>query len=251
MKRSQSYFVQDLNINDNDNNNNIDSAKKTISDPSNTKRLQQEFFTQYSTIELAKNLLGKLLCRQFDNGVQIKGMIVETEAYIGPEDHASYTFGGRRTVANEPMYMAAGTCFIRLIYGMYYCFNLSSQDYGGAVLIRAVEPMVDSIDKMIELRLLHPKASGNSQQFKSKPYLLANGPSKLCIAFNIDQFMNRKNIITDHSIWLEHNDDDNDQLEIKSKNIVESTRIGISSKNPWSNRLLRFYLRQNRSVSKF
>ncbi|KAH9522336.1 hypothetical protein DERF_005917 [Dermatophagoides farinae] len=208
-------------------------AKKTKSDPSNTKRLQQEFFTQYSTIELAKNLLGKLLCRQFDNGVQIKGMIVETEAYIGPEDHASYTFGGRRTVANEPMYMTA------------------RQDYGGAVLIRAVEPMVDSIDKMIELRLRHPKASSNSQQFKSKPYLLANGPSKLCIAFNIDQFMNRKNIITDHSIWLEHNDDDNDPLEIKPENIVESTRIGISSKNPWSNRLLRFYLRQNRSVSKF
>ncbi|OTF83643.1 DNA-3-methyladenine glycosylase-like protein [Euroglyphus maynei] len=45
-------------------------------------------------------------------------MIVETEAYIGPEDHASYTFGGRRTDANEPMYMAAGTCFIRPIYGM-------------------------------------------------------------------------------------------------------------------------------------
>lgn len=236
MKRSYDQFVQNEQSNKDED--------KTESD----QRLQQEFFTQFTTIELARNLLGKFLCRQIDDNVQLKGMIVETEAYVGPEDHASYTFGGRRTNANEPMYMPAGTCFIRLIYGMYYCFNLSSQDNGGAVLIRAVEPTEESIDKMIELRQKHPQASGNLKQFKSKPYLLANGPSKLCIAFNIDQSMNRKNIITDQSIWLEHNDD---RFIIKQEDIVESKRIGISPKNLWSNRLLRFYLRQNRSVSKF
>lgn len=209
----------------------------------NVNRLGMDFFTRYSSIDLAKNLLGKILCRKIDETI-LKGIIVETEAYLGPEDHASYTFGGRRTESNEPMYMKAGTCFIRFTYGMYYCFNLSSQDFGGAVLIRAAQPF-DGIQKMIELRQKHPKAP--KLNFAKQPNKIANGPSKLCIAFGIDKSINKFDITNDTSIWLETNN----ELVIDKNDIVESTRIGISASNQWSNKPLRYYLKDNKSVSKF
>lgn len=53
-----------------------------------------------------------------------------------------YETFSRRSVANEPMYMPAGTCYVYLTYGMYHCFNISSKEPGGAVLIRAIEPLM-------------------------------------------------------------------------------------------------------------
>ena len=209
---------------------------------SNKTKLTKQFFTQHSTQNLAINLLGKCLCTTV-NGTILRGIIVETEAYLGAEDHASYSFGGRRTDANEPMYMAAGTCFIRFTYGMYYCFNISSNDDGGAVLIRAAEP-VQGIESMCKLRREHPKAPARDK-FDKKSFLLANGPSKLCIAFGIDKKLNKANLLDDSRIWIE----DCNQPIIE-ENVVKSSRIGISASNPWSDKLLRFYLKNFNSVSK-
>lgn len=201
------------------------------------ERLDKDFFERFSTIELSKQLLGKLLCRRVDNTV-LKGIIVETEAYLGVDDHASYTFGGRRTDTNEPMYMKAGTCFVKFTYGMYHCFNLSSRDEGAAVLIRAVQP-VEGIDKMIDLRMDQHKSLK-----KFKPNQVCNGPSKLCIAFHINKSLNKSDILSDRNIWLEHNE------ECFERNIVVSTRIGINSKNLGANKPLRYYLKDNKFVSK-
>lgn len=205
------------------------------------KRLADDFFQSHSTIELARKLLGTVLCRRI-GGALLRGMIVETEAYLGADDHASYSFGGRRTEANEPMYMPAGTCFVRFTYGLYHCFNLSSRDEGGAVLIRAAEP-IEGMELMSELRREHPKASARDS-FGTKPHQLANGPSKLCIALDIDRSLNRLDITTDAGIWIEPGPD------VSGHQIVESTRIGISPKNPWASKLLRFYLKGFKSVSK-
>lgn len=205
-------------------------------------RLTEYFFTQHSTVDLARNLLGKYLCRHV-NDHTLKGIIVETEAYLGAEDHASYSFGGRRTEANEPMYMSAGTCFTRFTYGMYYCLNISSNDHGGAVLIRAIEP-VEGIEGMCKLRREHPKAP-NKERFAEKPFHLANGPSKLCIAFGIDRALNKADLIADSRIWLEDNNDC-----FNGEDIVASSRIGISASNPWADKPLRYYLKNFKSVSK-
>jgi DNA-3-methyladenine glycosylase len=64
-------------------------------------------FFQQPTLELAKNLLGCLLVKETKEGIA-SGYIVETEAYIGPGDRASHSFGNRRTKRTEIMFGEAG-----------------------------------------------------------------------------------------------------------------------------------------------
>lgn len=90
------------------------------------ERLGENFFNVLCA-DLAKNLLGKVLVRRLDDGSLLKGKIVETECYPGAEDKASFSYNGRRTPRNEPMYMRAGTAFVYKTYGMYHCFNISSK----------------------------------------------------------------------------------------------------------------------------
>ena len=107
--------------------------------PSLTK-LDRSFYDR-PTKDLAKQLLGKLLYRVLDNGEVLCGRIVETEGYLGEVDKACHAFGGKRTARSEPMYMAPGTAYVYIIYGMYHCLNISSQEPGACVLIRALEPL--------------------------------------------------------------------------------------------------------------
>lgn len=103
-------------------------------------KLDRSFYDR-PTENLAKELLGKLLYRVLDNGEVLCGRIVETEGYLGEIDKACHAFGGKRTARSEPMYMAPGTAYVYIIYGMYNCLNISSQEPGACVLIRALEPV--------------------------------------------------------------------------------------------------------------
>ena len=85
-------------------------------------RLPLEFF-QRDAVTLAKDLLGKLLIREID-GEKLVGKIVETEAYMGPEDKAAHSYRNRRTERTEAMFGRAGRAYIYFIYGMYYCLNV-------------------------------------------------------------------------------------------------------------------------------
>lgn len=49
------------------------------------------------------------------------------------------------------MYLPAGTCYVYMTYGIYYCLNISSVEPGAAVLIRALEPIL-GMDSMKENR---------------------------------------------------------------------------------------------------
>ena len=73
--------------------------------PQGRPRLPRSFFAPPVT-DLARRLLGQTLVRIVD-GRRLSGRIVEVEAYLGAEDRAAHTFGGRRTARNEVMYRQA------------------------------------------------------------------------------------------------------------------------------------------------
>jgi DNA-3-methyladenine glycosylase len=89
-------------------------------------RLTFSFFN-IPCIELAKALLGKVLVRKMYDGCILKGRIVETESYLGGDDKASISYGGKMTEKSKPMYMDPGTTFVYLTYGMYNLINISSK----------------------------------------------------------------------------------------------------------------------------
>ncbi|CAK9802291.1 DNA-3-methyladenine glycosylase [Anthophora plagiata] len=158
--------------------------------------------------ELAQNLLGKILVRCLENGTILKGRIVETEGYLGIIDKASHTYQSKMTPRNIPMYMPPGTIYVYMTYGMYHCFNISSQESGAHVLIKAVEPLL-GLEYMELLRNMQceknkkeKKLVKNVQNFKR--YELCNNPTKICMAFVIDEdSFNQKKIYECSDLWIE------------------------------------------------
>ncbi|XP_044737807.1 putative 3-methyladenine DNA glycosylase [Chrysoperla carnea] len=204
-------------------------------------RLTKSFY-DVSCQELALNLLGKVLVRRLDDNSLFKGRIVETESYLADIDKASHAYNGRRTERNEPMYMPAGTAYVYMTYGMYFCFNISSSESGAAVLLRALEPLTN-IEEMILLRY-----KGKPVPKNFKHHMLCNGPSKLCISMSINKDTCNKLDLSDdrnQALWIE---DDFVDTDFK---IVKTHRIGIESVGePWSKAPLRFYIHGNNYVSK-
>ena len=103
------------------------------------KEIIDKTFFQTDTITLAKSLIGKWIITNI-NGVEVKAQICETEAYLGIEDSACHTYGGKRTLRTEPMWKDGGTIYIYLCYGLHYLLNIVSRHEGEpeAVLIRGV-----------------------------------------------------------------------------------------------------------------
>ena len=64
-------------------------------------KLSRDFYLRTDTLQIARDLIGKLLVVPLENGERVSGMIVETEAYLGEIDKAAHSFGGRRTAHGE------------------------------------------------------------------------------------------------------------------------------------------------------
>lgn len=190
--------------------------------------LKDSFFDK-NTVSVAKNLLGKVLVKNTGRNNFISGKIVEVEAYIGDHDPACHAFQ-KITGRSSILYEEAGTIYVYFIYGNYYCFNIvtEAKGIGSAVLIRAVEPL-DGIEFM----------KANRPKIK-KLHDLSNGPSKLCLAFDIDKKYNGKKI-SENGIFIS-NPLIHDKFEI-----VTSKRIGIvkGADLPY-----RFYIKNNPFVTK-
>jgi len=116
-------------------------------------KLPQDFYIREDTLQVARDLLGKLLVVATQTGERVSGMIVETEAYLGEIDKAAHSFGGRRTPRNEITYAEGGRVYVFFVYGMYYQLNFvcGRIDQPRVVLIRAVEP-VEGVEIMRERR---------------------------------------------------------------------------------------------------
>jgi DNA-3-methyladenine glycosylase len=65
------------------------------------------------------------------------GIIVETEAYMGPDDRAAHSFGGRRTKRTEIMFGEPGVAYTYTIY-THCLIDVVSGEIGQqhAILIR-------------------------------------------------------------------------------------------------------------------
>ena len=112
-------------------------------------KLTKEFFENKNSVELAKDLLWKLIIKETKIWI-ISWIINETEAYR-EDDEASHSFWGNKTKRNQVMFNEYWHLYVYFTYWMYHCINIvaESQWYGAAVLIRSIIP-VDWIDQMIK-----------------------------------------------------------------------------------------------------
>lgn len=131
--------------------------------PETNSRLPREFFMT-DALTLSQALIGKIMVHRTPYGL-VRGIITETEAYMGVEDKGSHTYGGRRTDRTEPMFHIGGTSYVYFIYGMYNCMNITAGevDIPQASLIRAVEP-ADEESMEIMQRFRMEKQSGKQSE---------------------------------------------------------------------------------------
>ena len=103
------------------------------------KKLSREFYLR-DVNEVARDLLGKILVHN-----KTSWIIVEVEAYKGPEDKAAHTYNNKRTSRTEIQFHEGGYAYVYMIYGMYYCFNVTANlpNMPEAVLVRALEPLAE------------------------------------------------------------------------------------------------------------
>ena len=109
--------------------------------PAAAERVLDASFFDRETREVARDLLDKVLVREVD-GHRLWGRLVEVEAYLGPQDLAAHSKGGRRTARTEVMFGQPGHAYVYFTYGMHWCLNFVTREAGvpQAVLVRALEP---------------------------------------------------------------------------------------------------------------
>lgn len=178
--------------------------------------------------QAAKGLLGWKLVRQLPDGTELRGRIVETEAYH-QHDPAAHSFRGQ-TKRTAPMFGPSGHAYVYFIYGNHWCMNVVAGPVGRgeAVLIRALEPL-GGTERMITNR-------GGIRGVG-----VTNGPGKLCQALEITSTFQGHDLMVS-PLWLEP-----PQIPLKSSDIVRTTRIGITKA---VEELARYYIKDNMYVSR-
>lgn len=173
-------------------------------------RLRINFFSRNAK-KVARDLLGKILCRKHRNQI-LKARIIETEAYFDKSDPASRAC--KNGDLKETMEMPAGTI---LVYGVHnnWLINLvtGKEKEAEAVLLRALEPL----------------------NFNKN----CSGPGLLTRAISIDKGFHKKDINNCKELWLEEN---NEKFKI-----MKSKRVGVKRD---LKELLRFYIKDNKFISR-
>jgi DNA-3-methyladenine glycosylase len=187
-----------------------------------------------ATIDVARRLVGATLYRRIPSGEQdagelLAGRIVETEAYLPLIDPSCHGYRGP-TKRNNSLFGRPGFAYVYLIYGMYFCLNVTTEPpgIGAAVLIRALEPR-QGVTAMRRRR-------GKTIAIEA----LASGPGNLCRAMSIDLRCDGAN--------LRRGDLTIEPLRGRPKTIAVSGRIGLNTAQKWP---LRFYDPDSPSISPF
>lgn len=167
------------------------------------------FFVR-DTLEVAQDLLGKVLVRETD-GLVRWGRLIEVEAYCGPEDRAAHSWRGL-TPRTSVMYGPPGHAYVYLIYGVHNCLNFVTRPEGcpQAVLVRALEP--------------GPEVGRCS------------GPGLVCKALGIDRTLNGA-ALEPPSLYVV-----DDGFRPAPGAVVNTTRVGVGYADRWADMAWRFCL---------
>lgn len=156
---------------------------------------------------MARDLLDKLLVRRLDGRV-LYGRLVEVEAYLGPDDLAAHSRGGRRTARTEVMFGEPGHAYVYFTYGMHWCLNFVTREAGvpQAVLVRALEP-----------------GPGVGR---------CSGPGLVTRALNIDRALNGAPLRPPELYVVDDG--------APRRRVFVTPRIGVQGTGRWEKRLLRY-----------
>jgi DNA-3-methyladenine glycosylase len=177
-------------------------------------RLAATWF-QRDAVVVARGLIGCALV----HGTRA-GMIVETEAYLGPDDLASHARFGP-TARTSVMFGPGGVSYVYLCYGIHQMFNIVTgpAGHGQAVLIRAIAPLVGLPDDPA----------------------IGRGPGKVTTALALDRRHDRKDLASGKLFVARH---------ARSPAIASGPRVGVAYAGPWAERPFRFWWREHPSVSR-
>ena len=180
-----------------------------------TRPLPKAFYTR-DVREVARDLLGRTLCRRLPDGRILRGRVVEVEAYLGRADRASHSHRGK-TVRNAPMFEEGGVAYVYFVYGMHHCLNVVTSVKGipTAVLLRAAET-----------------PDGRS----------ASGPGRLTRAFAVDRRLDGASLLGP-DLWLEEG------APVEDRAVRRTPRIGVDYAGAWARRLLRYVIKDHPAVS--
>lgn len=196
------------------------------------RKLPRSFYTRADVLRVARELLGKRLIARAPDGARVGGLIVETEAYMAPEDKASHAYNNRRTPRTEMMFAEGGVAYVYLIYGIHKQFNVVTNREGAphAVLIRALEP-AEGLEWMRKRR-------GVEDVLK-----LTSGPGKLCQALGVERDYNGEDL-SGERVWIE-----DVGLNVRRAHIATGPRIGIHYAAEYAVKPWRFMVKNNPFVS--
>jgi DNA-3-methyladenine glycosylase len=191
-------------------------------------KLPRHFYEQ-QTVQAAQELLGKYLVRVHPDGVTT-GMILETEAYAGPEDLASHASRGR-TPRTAVMFGPPGFAYVYVIYGLHHCLNVVTEPegYPAAVLIRAVQP-----DEGLDLM--------RARRQREEITLLASGPGRLCQSFGVERSLSGLDLCGETLFVEDHHR--------RPAGIIATPRIGVDYAGSWKEVPWRFYIAGHPGISK-
>jgi len=207
----------------------VSCEQKTFS----MKKLPLSFYERTNVLQIAKELLGKILVTRWD-GIETSGRIVEAEAYNGIIDKASHASGGRRTNRNEVMYGKGGVAYVYLCYGIHHLFNVvtNEMETPHAILIRALEP-IKGIDVMLE-------RTGKKQLDNT----LTKGPGNVSKALGISFKQHSGHSLSSKELFIAE-----DGFILNKKDIAASPRIGVDYAGDDASLPYRFYIKGNPFVS--
>jgi DNA-3-methyladenine glycosylase len=195
------------------------------------KKLPLSFYLRDDVVQIAKDLLGKVLVTDWGEG-RTTGRIVETEAYQGTEDRASHASKGR-TERTDVMFGEGGTAYVYLCYGVHQMFNIvtNRQDTPDAVLIRAVEP-IEGVALML-------KRTGK----KKLDSTLTSGPGRVGKAFGFHTSQCGL-LLTGDELYIS-----DDGFKLPEAAMGASPRVGVDYAGEHAAWHYRFYIKGNPYVS--